>query len=57
MAGSGRLEESRMNRNSTRLALFYANAGHVVTHLLMLLYPTVVLALERLIGLKAYVKL
>jgi FSR family fosmidomycin resistance protein-like MFS transporter len=36
-----------MSRNSARLALFYANAGHVVTHLLMLLYPTVVLALEK----------
>jgi MFS transporter, FSR family, fosmidomycin resistance protein len=32
---------------SPRLAVAFANAGHVLTHLLMLLYPTVVLALER----------
>ena len=36
-----------MSLNSSRLALLFANAGHVLTHLLMLLYPTVVLALER----------
>ncbi len=36
-----------MNKRSARLALVFANAGHVTTHLLMLLYPTVVLALEK----------
>lgn len=36
-----------MSKRSARLALFFANAGHVTTHLLMLLYPTVVLALEK----------
>jgi MFS family permease len=36
-----------MSTKSQRLALVFANAGHVLTHLLMLLYPTVVLALER----------
>jgi MFS family permease len=36
-----------MSTSSARLALFFANAGHVTTHLLMLLYPTVVLALEK----------
>jgi MFS transporter, FSR family, fosmidomycin resistance protein len=36
-----------MISRSNRLALVFANAGHVVTHLLMLLYPTVVLALQR----------
>jgi FSR family fosmidomycin resistance protein-like MFS transporter len=36
-----------MSPRSARLALFFANAGHVTTHLLMLLYPTVVLALEK----------
>jgi MFS transporter, FSR family, fosmidomycin resistance protein len=36
-----------MSRSSARLALVFANAGHVTTHLLMLLYPTVVLALEK----------
>ena len=36
-----------MSRSSARLALGFANAGHVTTHLLMLLYPTVVLALEK----------
>ncbi len=36
-----------MTTTSQRLALAFANAGHVLTHLLMLLYPTVVLALER----------
>jgi MFS transporter, FSR family, fosmidomycin resistance protein len=35
-----------VNRRSARIALVFANAGHVTTHLLMLLYPTVVLALE-----------
>src|SRR5215471_15699415 len=39
--------ESRMSTKSQKLALVFANAGHVLTHLLMLLYPTVVLALER----------
>jgi FSR family fosmidomycin resistance protein-like MFS transporter len=36
-----------MSTRSARLALAFANAGHVTTHLLMLLYPTVVLALQR----------
>lgn len=36
-----------MSSRSAGLALGFANAGHVLTHLLMLLYPTVVLALER----------
>jgi FSR family fosmidomycin resistance protein-like MFS transporter len=36
-----------MTRRQARLAIVFANAGHVLTHLLMLLYPTVVLALER----------
>ncbi len=36
-----------MSKSSARLALAFANAGHVMTHLLMLLYPTVVLALEK----------
>ena len=36
-----------MSKGSARLALVFANAGHVTTHLLMLLYPTVVLALEK----------
>jgi len=40
-----------MSKKSARLALFFANAGHVVTHLLMLLYPTVVLALQGRFGL------
>jgi FSR family fosmidomycin resistance protein-like MFS transporter len=38
-------------RRSACLALFFANAGHVTTHLLMLLYPTVVLALEKTFAL------
>jgi FSR family fosmidomycin resistance protein-like MFS transporter len=40
-----------MTPRSVRLAILFANAGHVLTHLLMLLYPTVVLALERRFGL------
>ena len=36
-----------MTKSSARLALVFANAGHVTTHLLMLLYPTVVLALQK----------
>src|SRR5579864_3571147 len=36
-----------MSTKSQRLALVFANSGHVLTHLLMLLYPTDVLALER----------
>ena len=40
-----------MSRSSARLALVFANAGHVTTHLLMLLYPTVVLALEKAFSL------
>jgi FSR family fosmidomycin resistance protein-like MFS transporter len=41
------MPEQDMSRSSARLALAFANAGHVTTHLLMLLYPTVVLALEK----------
>jgi FSR family fosmidomycin resistance protein-like MFS transporter len=40
-----------MNRNSARWALFFANIGHSLTHLLMLLYPTVVLTLGGRFGL------
>src|SRR5436305_15147365 len=40
-----------MTGSSPRLAVFFANAGHTLTHLLMLLYPTVVLALEGRFGL------
>jgi MFS family permease len=40
-----------MRGSSPRLAVFFANAGHTLTHLLMLLYPTVVLALEGRFGL------
>lgn len=36
-----------MNTRSARLAVVFANAGHAITHFLMLLYPTVVLALGR----------
>jgi MFS family permease len=35
-----------MTKASARWALFFANIGHTFTHLLMLLYPTVVLTLE-----------
>ncbi len=34
-----------MNTASARWALFFANIGHTLTHLMMLLYPTVVLTL------------
>jgi len=40
-----------MNARSVSLALIFANAGHTLTHLLMLLYPTVVLALQGRFGL------
>src|SRR5258708_33296283 len=40
-----------MSGSSPRLAVFFANSGHTLTHLLMLLYPTVVLALEGRFGL------
>src|SRR5260370_33405794 len=40
-----------MSGSSRRLAVFFANAGHTLTHLLMLLYPTVVLVLEGRFGL------
>ena len=36
-----------MNRSSVRWAIFFANVGHTLTHLMMLLYPTVVLTLEK----------
>src|SRR6201981_3306487 len=35
-----------MNRRSAALALTFSSVGHFFAHLLMLLYPTVVLALE-----------
>jgi FSR family fosmidomycin resistance protein-like MFS transporter len=40
-----------MTKASARWALFFANIGHSLTHLLMLLYPTVVLTLETRFGL------
>jgi MFS transporter, FSR family, fosmidomycin resistance protein len=40
-----------MNARSAKLAVLFANFGHVLTHMLMLLYPTVVLALEGSYGL------
>lgn len=40
-----------MSPRSARLAQHFANVGHLLTHLLMLLYPTVVLALEGSFGL------
>jgi FSR family fosmidomycin resistance protein-like MFS transporter len=40
-----------MTKTSARWALFFANIGHTLTHLLMLLYPTVVLTLETLFPL------
>ena len=36
-----------MNKSSVRWAIFFANVGHTLTHLMMLLYPTVVLTLEK----------
>jgi MFS family permease len=36
-----------MNKGSVRWAIFFANIGHTLTHLMMLLYPTVVLTLEK----------
>ncbi len=35
-----------MNRTSARVALAFSNVGHSFSHIMMLLYPTVVLALE-----------
>lgn len=35
-----------MNTTSNRISLFFARIGHSYTHILMLLYPTVVIALE-----------
>jgi MFS family permease len=40
-----------MSTNSARLATAFANIGHFLTHLLMMLYPTVVLGLEGRFGL------
>lgn len=40
-----------MSKTSARWALFFANIGHSLTHLMMLLYPTVVLTLEARFGL------
>ena len=36
-----------MNDQSRHLAQYFSNVGHLLSHLLMLLYPTVVLTLER----------
>src|SRR5919205_2280827 len=36
-----------MAPRSGRLAQYFSNVGHLLSHLLMLLYPTVVLTLER----------
>ena len=35
-----------MTESSARLSFWFANIGHYFTHMFMLLYPTVVLALE-----------
>jgi len=40
-----------MNKSSVRWAIFFANVGHTLTHLMMLLYPTVVLTLEKQLAL------
>jgi MFS family permease len=40
-----------MPLRSDRLSLLFANVGHLLSHLLMLLYPTVVLALDGRFGL------
>jgi MFS transporter, FSR family, fosmidomycin resistance protein len=40
-----------MNKASVRWATFFANVGHTLTHLMMLLYPTVVLTLEKQLAL------
>ncbi len=40
-----------MTKSSARWVLFFANIGHTLTHLMMLLYPTVVLALGARFGL------
>src|SRR5579864_6898321 len=40
-----------MSSRSAKLAVGFANVGHLLTHMLMLLYPTVVLALEGHYGL------
>src|SRR5215471_15071448 len=40
-----------MDQRSARLALTFSSVGHFFAHLLMLLYPTIVLVLERQWGL------
>jgi MFS family permease len=40
-----------MSAKSARLAMFFSGVGHSFSHLLMLLYPTVVLALEGRFGI------
>lgn len=40
-----------MTRASARWAIAFANLGHTLTHLMMLLYPTVVLTLQTRLGL------
>jgi len=43
----GKCEYELMTSWSRHLAQYFSNAGHLLSHLLMLLYPTVVLTLER----------
>jgi FSR family fosmidomycin resistance protein-like MFS transporter len=40
-----------MTKSSARWTIFFANIGHTLTHLMMLLYPTVVLTLEKQLAL------
>src|SRR5260370_444805 len=47
----GRIIGPRMTALSARLSMGFSNIGHFFSHLLMLLYPTVVLALEGRFGL------
>src|ERR1051326_4424374 len=48
---SQRIEEQRMSGHSARLTMAFSNIGHFFAHFLMLLYPTVVLALDVEFGL------
>jgi MFS transporter, FSR family, fosmidomycin resistance protein len=48
VAGAGgKCENATMTSWGHHLAQYFSNAGHLLSHLLMLLYPTVVLTLER----------
>ncbi len=47
----GTCHEEKMSTRSSGYALFFSSVGHSFSHILMLLYPTVVLALERSFGL------